>query len=146
MYIYFEDNDIHTVDSLNEEDLVNTMNFPTIFLEFCTRISKHSTEYISCRILLEINFISSQIYQLWHKYIEMIRYFPMEVNHILYNEFYIKYKDDLSLFLKRSTVSVTDTSNLMIPFENKIAQTNKANAIEIRKANIDALKPDSVNK
>ena len=120
------------------------MDFPEILLQFSSRIIKHSNEYVSCRILLEINFISAQIYQLWHKYIEMIRYFPLEVNHILSNEFHINYKEGLSLFMKKSTVRVTDTSNLLIPIDNKIAETNRANAIEIRKLNMENIKQDSV--
>lgn len=144
MYIYFEEKDLQIVDSLNEEDLVNNMDFPEIFLQFSSRITKHSNEYLSCRILIEINYISAQISQLWHKYIEMIRYFPMEVNHILSYEFHIEYKEKLSLFLKKSTVRVEDTSNLLIPIDNKIAETNRANAIEIRKVNTEAIKQDLV--
>ncbi len=100
---------------------------------------------MSCRILLEINFVSAQLCQLWHKYIELIRYFPLEANYILNNEFYSKYKDGLSLHIKKSIVSVTETANLLIPIENNISEINKTNANDIRKSNIVNYKPPSVN-
>lgn len=111
------------------------MEFPQEFLNLSQRISEFSIEYISCRILVEINFISSQTYQIWHKYIELIRYFPLEVDYILKNLFHTKYKENLMLYLKKSYLNITETANLMIPIGNNISDINKNNSIEIRKTN-----------
>lgn len=75
----------------------------------------------------------------------MIRYFPLETNFILSNEFYSKYKENLSMYLKRSIVNVTDAANLLVPIENNIADINRSNAVEHRKFNIETLKSDGVN-
>ncbi len=58
------------------------------------RINDFTSEYVSSRILLEINFIAGQIYQLWHKYIELIRYFPTQANYLLEIDFLAKYKEE----------------------------------------------------
>jgi hypothetical protein len=57
------------------------------------RVTNTTSDYISQRLLLEINFIGGQIYQLWHKYIELLRYFPLQANFILQNDYVVKYKD-----------------------------------------------------
>jgi hypothetical protein len=120
------------------------VEFPPEFLNLSQRISEFSIEYVSCRILDEINFVSSQVYQLWHKYIELIKYFPLEVDYILNNEFFTKYKENLLLYLKKSVVNITDTANLLIPIKNNLADMNKNNALEIRISNKEILKPGAV--
>jgi hypothetical protein len=71
---------------------VNEFNYVNI-PKFTGRILDHTSEYVSSRLLLEINIVSSQINQLWHKYVEIMRYFPYQSNFILHNEYINKYKD-----------------------------------------------------
>jgi len=67
-----------------------------IFLskKFSDRIIDFSCDYVASRILIEINFIGCQIYQLWHKYIEMMRYFPMQTNFIFSVIYYNSYREE----------------------------------------------------
>ena len=90
MNIYFEDKDKDFLQAEIEEFDINIFKSK----KFSDRIIDISSDYVASRILMEINFIGCQIYQLWHKYIEMIRYFPMQTNFILSTIYYNSYREE----------------------------------------------------
>lgn len=111
------------------------------------RIKEYSKDYIGFRIFQEINFISSQISYIWHKYIELIRYFPGSTNFIMMMEFKSKLKEDLFKFLKKAIISISETSSLLIPIEVKLQEHNNTQANEIRNSLINNyVKPSIENE
>ena len=90
MTIYSEEKDRDYID----QEIENFDEDIFICHKFSDRIIDYSCDYVASRILMEINFIGCQIYQLWHKYIEMIRYFPMQTNFILSVIYYNSYREE----------------------------------------------------
>lgn len=82
LVIYSEEKDENI---LITEDNIN--NILPKLKDFSSRVSDFSKEYIGFRLLQEINFISSQINFIWHKYIELLRTFPGPTNFIMMIEF-----------------------------------------------------------
>ena len=69
---------------------------------------------------------------MWHKYIELMRFFPGPVNFILMMEAKGKLKEDLFKFLKKSIISISETSSLLLPIESNLQEHNNSQATEIR--------------
>jgi hypothetical protein len=113
-------------------------------IKLSNRIEDFTSDYISSRIITEINFISGQLAQLWYKYIEIIRYFPTESNFMFICDYNAKHKENLLFFVKRSVVNITDTTNLIIPVENNIGDINNAFAKEMRKSFATSFKSENV--
>ena len=130
LIIYSEESDEKTINFHNDEDLNDVLNS---IQNLGSRISDHSKDYIGYRIFKEINVISSQVLYIWHKYIELIRNFPAPVNFIMQLDFTNKLKEDLSKFLKQSTVVIPDSTSLVIPSEENIQSINNTQAEECRK-------------
>ena len=130
LIIYSEESDEKTINFHNDEDLNDVLNS---IQNLGSRISDHSKDYIGYRIFKEINVISSQVLYIWHKYIELIRNFPAPVNFIMQLDFTNKLKEDLSKFLKQSTVVIPDSTSLVIPSEENIQSINNTQAEEFRK-------------
>jgi hypothetical protein len=108
--------------------IYDVINLP----KFSSRLKNLESEYVGNRLMLEINFVSAQLTQLWHKYIEILRFFPSQSNYILQNEYMLKYKDDLFKFMKKSIISIIDTGTLLLPIENNLGDLNKTTAEEMR--------------
>lgn len=82
------------MDRDKEVIIFNENNYNiNVISKISSRISDCTSEYISARLLIEINYIAGQIYQLWHKYIELIRYFPQQTNFILQNDYNLNQKE-----------------------------------------------------
>jgi hypothetical protein len=94
LIIYSEDDDKEVINfnCLNNEN--DLQSFDRKILGFYNRITDHTSDYVSSRILLEMNYIGAQIQQLWHKYLEFIRFFPSQFNFILETEYFVKYKEE----------------------------------------------------
>ncbi len=129
LIIYSEEGDGKIISLHSEEDLGDIMRSIQNLSE---RISDHSKDYVGYRIFKEINIISSQVLYLWHKYIELIRYFPAPVNFIMKLDFRKQLKDDLFKFLKKSTVQIPDSSSLVYPAEENMQSINNNLAEEMR--------------
>ena len=130
LIIYSEESDEKIINIHNDEDLNDVLNS---IQNLGSRISDHSKDYIGYRIFKEINVISSQVLYIWHKYIELIRNFPAPVNFIMQLDFTKKLKEDLKKFLKKSTVTIPDSTSLVYPSEENIQSINNTTAEEIRK-------------
>ncbi len=85
------------------------------------------------------------MFQLWHKYIELIIYFPNQANFIFKNEFYTKYKEELAKYMKKSIINVSETINLLLPVEHNIGEVNKNASIELRNALNESYNKPAVN-
>ena len=131
LIIYSEENDEKTINLLNDEDLNDVLNS---IKNLGGRISDHSKDYVGYRIFKEINVISSQVLYIWHKYIELIRNFPAPVNFIMQLNFTKSLKEDLFLFLKKSTIKIPDSTSLVFPSEENIQSINNIQADKIRKS------------
>ena len=128
LIIYSEEKD-QAVDVSNEDNLNEIIRK---IKSLSRRIKDFSKDYVGFRIFQEINFISAQIGYLWHKYIELIRFFPGPVNFIMMMEFNNKLKEDLFKFLKKNIISITETSSLLLPIESNLQEHNNSQANEIR--------------
>lgn len=128
LIIYTEEKD-ENIDVSNEENITDVI---FKIKNVSRRIKDFSKDYIGFRIFQEINFISSQIGYMWHKYIELMRFFPGPVNFILMMEAKGKLKEDLFKFLKKSIISISETSSLLLPIESNLQEHNNSQATEIR--------------
>ena len=137
--------DPHLMPFALELNSVDEMNIKVKSLS--KRIKEFGKDYIGFRIFQEINFVSSQISYIWHKYIELIRYFPGSTNFIMMMEFKSKLKEDLFKFLKKAIISISETSSLLIPIEVKLQEHNNTQANEIRNSLINNyVKPSIENE
>ena len=115
---------------LNNEDDLNEI-FSQI--QNLSKIIKDtSKEYIGFRIFKEINYISTQIGNIWHKYIELIRNFPLSVNFIFKLDFKKELKEGLFKFVEKAKINITDTYSLLFPVEKNLQNLNMSTALEKR--------------
>ena len=115
---------------LNNEDDLNEI-FSQI-QNLSKRIKDTSKEYIGFRIFKEINYISTQIGNIWHKYIELIRNFPLSVNFIFKLDFKKELKEGLFKFVEKAKINITDTYSLLFPVEKNLQNLNMSTALEKR--------------
>jgi len=115
---------------LNNEDDLNEI-FSQI-QNLSKRIKDTSKEYIGFRIFKEINYISTQIGNIWHKYIELIRNFPLSVNFIFKLDFKKELKEGLFKFVEKAKINITDTYSLLFPIEKNLQNLNMSTALEKR--------------
>ena len=115
---------------LNNEDDLNEI-FSQI-QNLSKRIKDTSKEYIGLRIFKEINYISTQIGNIWHKYIELIRNFPLSVNFIFKLDFKKELKEGLFKFVEKAKINITDTYSLLFPVEKNLQNLNMSTALEKR--------------
>jgi hypothetical protein len=114
----------------NDEDLREVVSKVK---NLSNRIKDTSKDYIGFRIFKEINFISSQIGYIWHKYIELLRYFPGPANFIFKLNFKKELKECLTKFLYKNTINITDMKHLLLPNENNLQDINNKKALDTRK-------------
>jgi hypothetical protein len=129
LIIYSEEKD-DKINIENDEDLREVIS---LVKNLSKRIKDTSKDYVGFRIFKDINFISSQIGYIWHKYIEIIRNFPGASNFIFKLEFKKELKECLSKFYNKSTINITDITHLLLPFENNLQNFNSNQALETRK-------------
>ena len=96
------------------------------------RIYSKEIDYVLSRILIETNFISLQISQLWHKLIELIRLFPNEYNFLMQYNYYDAYSQELCKFIRKSSVSIVDNTTIIYQLENNQLKLNENLSSEVR--------------
>ena len=128
LLIYYEDKEDKIIIS-NEEDIREIFNQ---IQNLSKRIKDTSKDFVGFRIFKEINYISSQIAYIWHKYIELIRNFPGPSNFILKLEFRKELKEGLFKFIEKETLTITDTNSLLFPLETNLQNLNMTSALDKR--------------
>ncbi len=127
--LIFTDEKEEKIKLNNEEDLNEIFSQ---IQNLSKRIKDTSKDYIGFRIFKEINYISTQIGYIWHKYIELIRNFPGPSNFILKLEFRKELKEGLFKFIEKETLTITDTNSLLIPLETNLQNINMTSALDKR--------------
>ncbi len=127
--LIFTDEKEEKIKLNNEEDLNEIFSQ---IQNLSKRIKDTSKDYIGFRIFKEINYISTQIGYIWHKYIELIRNFPLSANFIFKLDFKKELKEGLFKFVEKAKINITDTYSLLFPVEKNLQNLNMSNAIEKR--------------
>ena len=127
--LIFTDEKEEKIKLNNEEDLNEIFSQ---IQNLSKRIKNTSKDYIGFRIFKEINYISTQIEYIWHKYIELIRNFPLSTNFIFKLDFQKELKEGLFKFVEKAKINITDVYSLLFPVENNLQNLNMSNAIEKR--------------
>ena len=74
-FIYYTDVSDLEFPIIDESDFNFQENKP-ILRRFSKRLASLNVDYVLNRVLMEISLVSAQLNQLWHKYLELLRYFP----------------------------------------------------------------------
>ena len=127
--LIFTDEKEEKIKLNNEEDLNEIFSQ---IQNLSKRIKDTSKDYIGFRIFKEINYISTQIGNIWHKYIELIRNFPLSVNFIFKLDFKKELKEGLFKFVEKAKINITDTYSLLFPVEKNLQNLNMSTALEKR--------------
>lgn len=133
-FIYYTDSsdtEFPTVDEIN----FNYQENKALLRRFSKRLSSLNVEYVLTRVLYEITVVSSQLAQLWHKYLELLRHFPNEYSFIMEQLLFKQHIEDLNKFRKRQLITINDEENFVFQTHSNQLKINTEQS-EITRTNI----------
>lgn len=98
--------------------------------------SVQSLESMAESMLQEVMFIGCQIYQLWHKFLELMKCSPKFITAFLQFDYDARIKDKWDEFVVRSVTKVksrsTHINDTIIYFDSNLGQKHEAEAAQVR--------------
>lgn len=122
-FIYYTDVSDSEFPKVNEMNFNYTEN-KALLRRFSKRLHSLNVEYVLLRVLLEISLVSSQLMQLWHKYLEFLRYFPNEYSFIMEQSMLKGFTEELSKFNKKHSTYISNEMNFVFQTDNNQLKIN----------------------